>query len=239
MVQTDILAFGAHPDDIELGCGGTLIAHQMIGHSIVMVDLTYGEMGSRGNKEIRIEEATAASKIIGAKSRMNMGFSDAFFTIDEKHIRELVRVIRHYKPRVVICNAVNDRHPDHGRASSLVSQACYYAGLDKIKSQWVGSYQATWRPHAVYHYVQFYDIKPDILFDISKVIDKKMEAIRAHTSQFYNPHSKEPQTLISQPAFLDNIMARASYYGQYIGAAYAEGFTTERTPGINNFFHLL
>lgn len=239
MIQTDILAMGAHPDDIELGCGGTLISHKMNGHSIVLVDLTYGEMGSRGNKEIRLQEAQTAAEIIGATQRMNMGFEDAFFTIDEKHIRELVRVIRHFRPRIVLCNAVSDRHPDHGRGSSLVSEACYYAGLEKISTQWTGSYQKPWRPDAVYHYIQYYDINPYLLVDISNTVDKKMAAVRAHASQFYNPLSKEPETIISQPEFLENILARSAYYGQYIGAAHAEGFTIERTPGVKNLFHLL
>jgi bacillithiol biosynthesis deacetylase BshB1 len=238
VVKLDILAFGAHPDDIELGCGGTLISHAQQGKKVGLVDLTYGELGTRGNKEIRLQEAENAKIIMQAEMRMNMGFSDGFFTNDEKHQRELIRIIRHFKPEIVICNAVSDRHPDHGRASKLVSQSCFYAGLSKIDTQWAGTHQQAWRPRAVYHYIQYHDIQPDILVDISEAMPLKMEAIKAHHSQFYDPRSKEPSTLISQPEFLDNIINRASYYGQYIGARFAEGFTVEKPMGVKNLFEL-
>ncbi|MCX7743165.1 MAG: bacillithiol biosynthesis deacetylase BshB1 [Flavobacteriales bacterium] len=238
-MKVDILAFGAHPDDIELGAAGTLISHIHQGKSVGLVDLTYGELGSRGNKEIRLQEAAQAKEIIGASTRMNLGMPDGFFQNDEKHQKEVIRIIRHFRPDIVICNAPTDRHPDHGRASQLVSDACFYAGLTKITTQWVGKYQDPWRPKIILHYIQYYDLKPDVLVDISGYMDLKMESIKAHQSQFYNPNSKEPETLISQPEFLDNVINRAAYYGQYIGVKYAEGFITQRTLGIQNLFHLL
>lgn len=238
-MKVDILAFGAHPDDIELGAGGTLIAHIHQGKRVGLIDLTYGELGSRGNKEIRLQEAARAREIIGAVARMNLGMADGFFQNDEKHQKEIIRIIRHFKPEIVICNAPTDRHPDHGRAAQLVSDACFYAGLTKISTQWVGKYQDAWRPRMILHYIQYYDLKPTILVDISQFIDLKMQAVKAHQSQFYDPNSKEPQTLISQPEFLDNVINRAAYYGQYIGAKYAEGFITQRIPGVNNLFDLI
>lgn len=238
-MKLDILAFGAHPDDIELGAAGTLIAHIQQGRSVGLVDLTYGELGSRGNKEIRLQEATKAKELMGAVTRMNLGMADGFFQNDEKHQKEVIRIIRHFKPDIVICNAPTDRHPDHGRAAQLVVDACFYSGLTKIATQWVGKYQQPWRPKAIYHYMQYYDLKPDILVDISGYMDLKMQCIIAHESQFYNPNSNEPETLISQPEFLENIIHRAAYYGQYIGVKYAEGFITQRIPGIQNLFHLL
>lgn len=238
-MKLDILAFGAHPDDIELGAGGTLIAHVHQGKSVGLIDLTYGELGSRGNKEIRLQEAARAKEIIGAATRMNLGMADGFFQNDEKHQKEIIRIIRHFRPEIVICNAPSDRHPDHGRASQLVSDACFYAGLTKISTQWVGKTQEVWRPRFVYHYIQYHDLKPHILVDVSSYMDLKMESIKAHQSQFYNPHSNEPQTLISQPEFLENVINRASYYGQYIGVKYAEGFITQHIPGVKNLFDLL
>jgi bacillithiol biosynthesis deacetylase BshB1 len=238
-MKLDILAFGAHPDDIELGAAGTLIAHIQQGRSVGLVDLTYGELGSRGNKEIRLQEATHAKELMGAVTRMNLGMADGFFQNDEKHQKEVIRIIRHFKPDIVICNAPTDRHPDHGRAAQLVVDACFYSGLIKIITQWVGKNQEPWRPKAVYHYIQYIDLKPDILVDISGYMDLKMKCIKAHESQFYNPNSNEPETLISQPEFLENVINRAAYYGQYIGVKYAEGFITQRTPGIQNLFHLL
>lgn len=237
-MKLDILAFGAHPDDIELGAGGTL-AHQVkLGNKVGLADLTYGEMGTRGNKEIREKEAQEAARVLGASMRMNMGFRDGFFVNDEAHQLELIRVIRHYKPEIVICNAVEDRHPDHGRGSQLVSDACFYSGLRRVETQWAGAEQEAWRPKVVYHYIQFRDLKPDFLVDITDSIDVKMESVKAHTSQFYDPTSTEPKTLISAPEFLDNIVNRASYYGQYIGVKYAEGFMVERYMGVKDLFDL-
>lgn len=239
MKKLNILAFGAHPDDIELSAGGTLALHVKMGQTVGLVDLTYGELGTRGNKEIREEEAKNASEIIGASMRMNMGFKDGFFENNEFHQKELIRVIRHYRPDIVLCNAIDDRHPDHGRASKLVSDSCFYSGLRRIETQWSGESQEAWRPKAVYHYIQFYDLKPDFLVDISQVFQTKMDSIKAHASQFYNPHSNEPDTLISSPEFLTNIQNRASYFGQYIGVKYAEGYMVERYPGVRSLSDLI
>jgi len=238
-MKLDILAFGAHPDDIELSAGGTLARQAKLGYKTGLADLTYGELGTRGNKEIRLKEAEAAREILGASVRVNLGFRDGFFVNDEKHQLELIRIIRHYKPGIVICNAIHDRHPDHGKGSSLVSDSCFLAGLRRIETEWAGTQQEAWRPKAVYHYIQFREIKPDILVDISDVMEVKMNSVKAHRSQFFDPDSTEPQTLIAQPEFLENISGRAAYYGQYIGVKYAEGFTVERYMGVNDLFHLL
>lgn len=238
-MKLDLLAFGAHPDDIELSAGGTLAKHVKLGYKVGLIDLTYGELGTRGNKEIRIEEAEAAKKVLGASVRMNLGFRDGFFVNDEKHQLEIIRVIRHFQPQIVICNAIHDRHPDHGKGSAVVSEACFYAGLRRIESEWSGVLQEAWRPKVVYHYIQFRDIRPDILVDITDASGIKMDSIKAHKSQFFDPDSNEPQTLIAQPEFLENIKGRDAYYGQYLGVKYAEGFTVERYMGVDNLFNLL
>lgn len=238
-MKLDILAFGAHPDDIELSAGGTIALQVKRGQQVGLVDLTHGEMGTRGNKEIRLEEAEKARQVLGAAVRLNLGFRDVFFVNDEAHQLEVIRVLRHYRPDMVICNAIYDRHPDHGKGSSLVSDACFYAGLRRIETTWAGALQQPWRPKAVYHYIQFRDIQPHFFVDISEVVDIKMESIRAHKSQFFDPDSKEPETLIAQPGFLDNILSRTSYWGQSVGVAHAEGFTAERIPAVRNLADLL
>ncbi len=232
--QLDILAFGAHPDDVELGAAGTLIFHKKIGYAFGIVDLTLGELGTRGTPAIRLKEGAAAAKIMGAKVRENLKFKDGFFKNDEAHQLEVIKMIRKYKPEIVLCNAPEDRHPDHGRAGELVEESCFYAGLEKIKTRGL----QPWRPKQILHYIQFRDIKPTVLIDISTVMDAKMKAIKAHTSQFYDPSSKESATLISQPEFLENIKNRAAYYGQYINAQYAEGFISKKLLGVNNLFQL-
>jgi len=238
-MKVEILAFGAHPDDVELGAGGTLAAHQQMGYKVGIIDLTYGELGTRGNKEIRLEEAEEARKILNCSVRHNLGFRDGFFVNDEAHQLEVIRYIRKYQPDIVLCNAAEERHPDHVKAAKLLVDACFYAGLAKIETEWDRVSQAPWRPKGVYHYMQFLDTKPDLLVDISSVMDVKMESIFAHKSQFFNPNSSEAQTLIAQPEFLENIKARASYYGQFIGAKYAEGFKTNQYIGTKNLLHLL
>jgi len=232
--KLDILAFGAHPDDVELGAGGTLASHKKIGYSFGIVDLTLGELGTRGTVKIRLKEAEAAAKILGAKVRVNLKFKDGFFKNDDQHQLEIIKVIRKYQPEIVICNAPEDRHPDHGRAAELVEEACFYAGLEKMVTKGLKA----WRPKQILHYIQFRDLKPTVLVDISNSIDVKTKAIKAHSSQFYDPKSKESPTLISQPEFLDNITNRASYYGQYIGVKYAEGFISKKMLGVNNLFQL-
>ena len=236
--MTDILAVGAHPDDIELSCAGTLLREISNGKKVAILDLTKGELGTRGNGETRIREAAASAQILGIDVRLNLGFKDGFFINDEIHIKEVVKIIRLLKPRVVLCNAVDDRHPDHSRAASLIKDACFYAGLVKFKTEYEGIQQEVHRPKAVHHYVQFKYIRPDFLIDISEFHETKMKSIFAYKSQFHNPESKEPETLISSQGFLDFIEARMIEYGRILGVKYAEGFTTTRIPGIESLSDL-
>lgn len=240
MNDLDILAFGAHPDDVELGAGGTLISHKAKGYSFGIVDLTQGELGTRGTAEIRLEEAKKAAEIMGADARENLGFDDGFFVNDKAHQLKVIEKIRKFRPRIVICNAEHDRHPDHGRGGALIEEACFYAGLIKIETQNEDGFsQEPWRPEKVLHYIQYHDHKPDLLVDITEVMEQKMEAIKAYASQFYDPKSKEPATLISQPGFLKNIENRAAYYGQYIQVKFAEGFTSRTLTGTKDIFSLI
>lgn len=239
MVKLDILAFGSHPDDIELGCGGTLVSHVKKGKKVGLIDLTLGELGTRGTAEIRLREAADASRIIGAEIRENLRMADGFFVNDEAHQKQVIRAIRKYRPEIVLCNAPTDRHPDHGRGGALVKQAAFLSGLRRIETENEdGTAQTPWRPKAVYHYIQFYDLKPGFLVDISDVMDIKIASYQAHKSQFFDPESKEPATLISQPGFLDNIKGRATYFGQYIHAKYAEGFVLDSYLGVDNLFDI-
>ena len=232
-MKIDILAIGVHPDDAELSCSGTLIKHIALGKTVGLLDLTLGEMGTRGNAELRTKEATAAAKIIGAKFRTQLNLGDCFFENNKQAQLEIIKIIRKHKPEIVLCNAVSDRHPDHGRAAKLTADACYYSGLSKIDTQ-----QEAWRPKAVYHYIQDNFIHPDFVVDISEYAEKKREAIMAYASQFYNPDSKEPQTPISSPEFLEALFAKMSIWGRAIGVKYAEGYTTARYPGVENLFDL-
>lgn len=238
-MKLDILAFGAHPDDIELGAGGTLAKHARMGNRVGMADLTRGELGTRGTPEIRDGEAQDAARILGASVRINLGFRDGFFANDEQHQMEVIRVLRKYQPEIVICNAIDDRHPDHGRGSRLVSEACFYAGLRKVQTEMDGKLQEPWRPRAVYHYIQFRNLEPDLLVDISDVLDLKLASVKAHMSQFYNPDSTEPDTIISSPEFLANVTNRCADMGRFIGVKYAEAFTVERYPGVHSLMDLL
>ncbi|MEQ8324421.1 MAG: bacillithiol biosynthesis deacetylase BshB1 [Vicingaceae bacterium] len=235
---TDILAIGAHPDDIELSCSGSLIKHIQQGKKVSMVDLTRGELGTRGSAQLRVEEAELARSIIGAEDRLNLGFRDGFFKVDEEHLREVVKVIRLKKPAIILCNAVDDRHPDHGKGAELVKQACFYSGLMKFETKWEGSMQEVHRPKALYHYIQFKYIRPDFLVDITAQHELKMKAIKAFSSQFYDPTSDEPDTLISSKGFLDFIEARMLEFGRIIGVKHAEGFTAQRIPGVEDLFSL-
>lgn len=238
MIKLDILAFGAHPDDIELGCGGTLVSHVKQGKKVGLIDLTLGELGTRGTPEIRLEEAKEAAKIIGADIRENLRMADGFYVNDEAHQRLVIQAIRKYKPEIVLCNAPLDRHPDHGKGGSLVKQAAFLSGLRMIETEFEGKAQEPWRPKAVYHYIQFYDLTPTFLVDISDVMDEKIASYKAHKSQFFDPNSKEPETLISKPDFLENITGRARYFGQYIHAKYAEGFIVDNYIGVEDLFDL-
>lgn len=237
-MKLDILAVGVHPDDVELGCSGTILRHIAQGKKVGILDLTEGQLGSRGNPVLRLEEATNSAKILGIAVRENLGFDDGFFKNDKEHQLAIIKIIRKYKPEVVLCNAPKDRHPDHGRASQLVSEACFYSGLVKIETQINGEDQEYWRPKAVYHYIQDRYLQPDFVVDVSDYVDKKMEAILAFSSQFYNPDSNEPETPISSLEFLNFVKSRMEDFGRDAGYKYAEGYTTERVIGIRDILNI-
>jgi bacillithiol biosynthesis deacetylase BshB1 len=236
--MTDILAFGAHPDDVELAAAGTLIHHIKMGAKVSIVDLTAGEMGTRGDAETRAAEAELSRNIMGVQNRMNLQLRDAFFENDEASLLKVVAAIRHFCPRVILANAITDRHPDHGRAAALVERACFLSGLPKVVTQFEGAEQAAWRPESVYHYIQDRYIKPDLVVDITDSFSEKMEAIHAFSSQFYKAGDLGPQTPISSEAFLQFIEARAREFGRIIGVEFGEGFTVERPLGITNLMNI-
>ncbi|MGB1445369.1 MAG: bacillithiol biosynthesis deacetylase BshB1 [Flavobacteriaceae bacterium] len=238
-MKVDILAFGAHPDDIELGCGGSIAKAVAEGKNVGLIDLTRGELGTRGSASIRDKEAALAAELLGVKFRKNLGFRDGFFVNNEPHQLEIIKLIREHQPELVLCNAIDDRHIDHAKGSQLVSDACFLSGLAKIETNnSAGEAQVAWRPARVYHYIQWKEIKPDIVFDISGFLDKKIEAINAYASQFYDEKSDEPATPISSKNFLDSVRYRAQNLGRLAGVDAAEGFTVERTPLITNFDQL-
>jgi bacillithiol biosynthesis deacetylase BshB1 len=237
--KLDILAFGAHPDDVELSAAGTLLKHIDLGKSVGIIDLTEGELGTRGTAQTRYIEAAHASDILGLTIRKNLQMPDGFFEHDEFNIRKIVEVLRMYRPTVVLCNAVHDRHPDHARAAKLVSDACFMSGLRKVETLAEGIIQEPHRPKTVYHYIQDRFIKPDFVVDVSPYVHKKMAAIRAYTTQFYDPQSIEPDTPISGKEFMDFIHANMQVHGRSIGVPFAEGFTTERCMGVRSFFDLI
>lgn len=237
-MKLDILAFAAHPDDIELSCSGTLMKAISQGKKVGIVDLTQGELGSRGTIETRYEEAAEASKIMGIDVRLNLRMADGFFKINEENKLLIAEQIRKFKPTIVLANAVEDRHPDHGRASQLVSEACFLAGLRKIETFYEGEMQEAHRPKAVYHYIQDHYIHPDFAVDVTAFMDRKVECIKAYKTQFYDPNSTEPMTPISGAEFFDFIKGRMMQFGRPIGAQYAEGFTVERIPGVEDLFDL-
>lgn len=240
-MKLDILAFGAHPDDVELGSGATIAKEVANGKKVGIVDLTRGELGTRGSAEIRDVEAAAAAKILGVVARENLEFADGFFVNDKEHQLAIIRMIRKYRPEIVLCNAIDDRHIDHGKGSKLVSDACFLSGLLKIDTKLDGDdqWQNPWRPKIVYHYIQWKNIEPDVVVDVTGYIDKKTEAIMAYSSQFYDPKSKEPETPISSKNFTDSVNYRARDLGRLIGVEYGEGFTTERFPAVNNLTDLI
>lgn len=237
--QLDILAFGAHPDDVELSCGGTITKEVSLGKKVGIVDLTRGELGTRGSAEIRDRESKQAASILGVSTRENLGFRDGFFRNDEAHQLEIIKILRKYKPRVVLCNAQTDRHIDHGRAASLVHDACFLSGLRKIETVINDKPQKIWRPSQVYHYMQWNNDPCDFVVDVSEFMDKKMESILAYSSQFYDKKSNEPETPISSQQFLDSIQNRAADLGRIIGVRYAEGFTTQRQLGVAQISDLI
>lgn len=238
-MKLDILAIASHPDDAELSCSGTLASHVEKGYKVGVLDLTQGEMGTRGTPAIRLEESDKAAKIMGLSARENLGFKDVFFRDDKDHQIAIARIIRKYRPEIVLANAVTDRHPDHGKGGSLASHACFISGLRKLETQLDGEAQQAWRPKTIYHYIQNNYIEPDLVVDISSFWHVKKESILAFQSQFYDPHSKEPESFISRPDFLDFIEARSREMGHKINVKYGEGFTVERVPGLSNLFDLL
>jgi bacillithiol biosynthesis deacetylase BshB1 len=238
-MKVDILAIGVHPDDIELSAAGTLFRHMDLGYTIALCDLTRGELGTRGSAELRLQEAEDARKIFGDVPRVNAGLEDGFFMHNKENLIPIIQVIRKFRPDIVLCNAVSDRHPDHGRSAKLVSDACFLSGLRKIATTDDSGVQEPWRPKSVYHYTQDRHLKVDFAVDITQYMDKKLEVIMAFKSQFYDPESKEPLTPISGPEFIDSIKSKHRVYGRDIGVDYAEGFTVDRCPGVNNLFDLI
>lgn len=242
-MKIDLLAIGVHPDDIELSCSGTLLRYVAAGKTVGLLDLTRGELGSRGSAEIRDREAAESARLMGAAFRENLGMADGFFEHSQDNLLAIIRVLRRYQPEIVLLNAVRDRHPDHGRAAKLEADACYYSGLLKIETYEAdGTPQEKWRPRAVYHYIQDRHLEPDFVIDISEVIDRKMEVVSAFGSQFYNPkdqqYTDQPQTPISGKQFFDYLRATAATYGRAAGYDYAEAFHVQRTPGVRDLFAL-
>ena len=239
MIKLDILAIGAHPDDVELGCGATLAKEISKGKKVGILDLTRGELGTRGSAEIRDDESAKAATILGAVLRENLAFRDGFFANDELHQLEVIKMIRKFKPEIVLCNAVRDRHIDHGKGSSLVSDSCFLSGLIKIKTIVDGKTQEAWRPKQVFHYIQWENLKPDFVVDVTGFIDLKIEAVMAYGSQFYDPNSKEPSSPISSKNFLESVSYRAKDLGRLIGKECGEGFNAERFVGVDSLEDLI
>jgi bacillithiol biosynthesis deacetylase BshB1 len=233
-MKLDILAFGAHPDDVELGCSGTIAKEISFGKKVGIIDLTRGELGTRGTAQTRDEEAAEAAEILGVSVRENLNFRDGFFINDEVHQLEIIKMIRKYQPEIVLCNAITDRHIDHGKGSKLVSDACFLSGLSKVETELNGEKQVYYRPKLVYHYIQWQNIEPDFVVDISGFMDVKMESVKAYKTQFYDPNSKEPTTPITSKNFLDSVIYRAVDLGRLVGVEHAEGFTVERYLTVNS-----
>ncbi|QZK90707.1 bacillithiol biosynthesis deacetylase BshB1 [Flavobacterium sp. CHNK8] len=238
-MKLDILAFGAHPDDVELGCAGTILKEISLGKKVGIIDLTRGELGTRGSASIRDQEAAAAAKILGVTVRENLGMRDGFFVNDETHQLEIIKMIRKYKPEIVLCNAEDDRHIDHAKGSKLVSDACFLSGLVKIETTLEGELQTAWRPKLVYHYIQWKNIVPDFVVDITGFTDLKVASILAYSSQFYDPNSKEPESPISSKNFLESLNYRSRDLGRLTGVDHAEGFTVERYLAVNSLGDLI
>jgi bacillithiol biosynthesis deacetylase BshB1 len=238
-MKVDILAFGAHPDDVELGAGATIAKAVKEGKTVAVVDLTQGELGTRGSVEIRQQESAAANKILGISFRENLDLADGFFKNDRESQLKVIKAIRKYQPKIVLCNAIDDRHIDHGKGSKLVSDSCFLSGLKRIETEDENGPQQQWRPQVVYHYIQWKNIDPDFVVDVSDTIEQKMESIKAYASQIYNPNTKEPNTPISSKNFLDSVHYRAKDLGRLIGVEAAEGFTTERFVAVKSLDDLI
>ncbi len=238
-MKLDILAFGAHPDDVELSCGATLAKEIKAGKKVGIIDLTRGELGTRGSAAIRDQEAIAAKDILGVHVRENLNFSDGFFINDKEHQLEIIKTIRKYQPEIVLCNAIDDRHIDHPKGSKLVSDACFLSGLLKIVTSIEGVEQNKWRPKQVYHYIQWKNIEPDFVVDVTGFLETKIAAVKAYTSQFYDPSSKEAETPITSKNFIDSIQYRAQDLGRLIGVEAAEGYTVERYVAVRSLQDLI
>jgi bacillithiol biosynthesis deacetylase BshB1 len=238
-MKADILAFGAHPDDVELGCGGTIAKEIAAGKTVVIVDLTRGELGTRGSAEIRDKESAQAARILGVAARENLRMADGFFVNDREHQMKVIRMVRKYRPEIVLCNAVTDRHIDHPKGSKLVSDACFLSGLIRIETELDGQKQQAWRPKEVFHYIQWHHIKPDVVVDITGFNEIRKEAILAYSSQFYDPNSDLPETPIATKNFLESLDYRARDLGRIIGTEYAEGFTSERHVAVKYLSDLI
>jgi bacillithiol biosynthesis deacetylase BshB1 len=234
-MKVDVLAIGAHPDDVELGCGGTIAKLISEGKKVAIIDLTQGELGTRGTNETRAIEAKNAAEILGISARENLKMKDGFLVNSEEYQLRIIKAIRTYQPEIVFCNAVDDRHPDHAKAAKLASDACFLSGLIKIETEESGKKQEKWRPKQVFHYIQWKNLEPDFVIDISGFLDKKIESCLAYKTQFYDPTSTEPTTPISSKSFLDSITYRAQDLGRLAGVEHAEGFTTEKTLALKNF----
>lgn len=238
-MKIDILAFGSHPDDVELSCTGTLLVEKQNGKKIGVIDLTQGELGTRGTPETRKQEAMDATAILGLDVRENLDLGDGFFENSESNKKNVISVIRKYRPEIILINAPEDRHPDHGRGAKLVADASFLSGLIKIETFVDGAVQQPWRPKYVLNYIQDRYLKPNFVVDVTSVFEKKLESIRAYKTQFYNPELNEPETYISTPDFLDSIIYRARMFGKMIGVKFAEGFISEKMIGISSLDALI
>ncbi len=239
-MNVDILAFGAHPDDVELGCGGVIALSVAQGKSVAIIDLTKGELGTRGNVELRIKEAEKAAKILNVKKRENLNFKDCFFVNDESHQLLIIEKIRSYRPEIVLCNAIEDRHIDHTKANRLINDSCFLSGLSKIKTQDKdGKIQDCWRPKLVLEYIQWNEIEPNIILDISEFLEQKISAVTSYSSQFFDPDSKEANTPISSKNFLESVRYRALNLGRLIGKEAGEGFTSRQLLSIKSLDDLI
>lgn len=238
-MSVDILAFGAHPDDVEISCGGTLLRYRDEGKRIAIVDLTRGELGTRGSADLRMEECKAASQILGLVDRVNLGMADGYFEENEDHLHQIIREIRHFRPKLILANSIRDRHPDHGRAAALVARAAFLSGLPKINTERNGISQEAYRAPMLLHYIQDMYLEPDVVLDVSVYAEEKIKLVQCFSSQFFDPNSTEPETPISNAHFFEFMKGRMLQYGRPIGVAYAEGFTLNRVFGVDDLFHLI
>jgi len=237
-MKLDILVIAAHPDDAELGCGGTIAKHVSLGYKVGVVDLTQGELGTRGTIQTRKKEASDSAQILGLAVRENLKMRDGFFQNDEAHQLQLIQAIRKYQPEIVLANAIRDRHPDHSKGAELAFHSCFLSGLAKVETEENGIAQQPWRPKHVYHFIQSELIVPDFIVDISSHWQAKMDSVKAFKTQFFDPASEEPETFISKPTFLTFLEGRAKEFGQAIGAEYGEGFTAVSKLGVGDLFRL-